>query len=58
MHTKSITFKPIILALLIAFLHVSQIATADGAPDAGVILQQLNQMKQSEPTTAPNLDIQ
>lgn len=58
MHTKSITFKPIILGLLIASLLVAQLATAAGAPDAGVILQQLNQMKQSEPTTAPNLDIQ
>jgi len=58
MHAKSITFKVIILTFLIAFWPVSQRAMAAGAPDAGVILQQLNQMKQSEPTTAPNLDIQ
>ena len=58
MHTKSITFKPVILAMLIAFLPVYQLSIAAGAPDAGVILQQLKQMKQSEPTAAPSLDVQ
>ena len=58
MHTKSITFKVITLTLFIAFLPVAQLARAAGAPDTGVILQQLNQIKQSEPTAAPNLDIQ
>ena len=53
MHIKLPALKLINMALLMAFLPA--LATAAGSPDAGVILQQLKQPKQSEPAISPGL---
>ncbi|TSA58601.1 MAG: ShlB/FhaC/HecB family hemolysin secretion/activation protein [Methylophilaceae bacterium] len=53
MHIKLLVLKPINLAMLMVFIPA--LATAAGSPDAGAILQQLKQPKQSEPAIAPGL---
>lgn len=53
MHIKLLALKPINLAMLMVFFPV--LATAAGSPDAGAILQQLKQPKQSEPAISPAL---